>query len=223
MGRNNKRNKAITKMYLKPLQKYCQQLEAELEALKTDPSTTLGQVITQARELYTQNSRLSTLCAALIAKQGDKVELHKDTMTKYEGKRILIKWELPEGCTKPEETEAFVFTYEISDPQQVPQAQQVKPAPTETPECTREDCKLPKDFKHVHTDEPEDVPDAVANVKLTAEDGTTVEGEAELTLNGNEVEAQFTEPPTVTLSDGDSYTAEEQAIETGFAAPGEGD
>ncbi len=113
MGRNNKRNKAITKMYLKPLQKYCQQLEEQIEALKTDPNTTLGQVIMQARDLYTQNSRLSVLTAALLEAQGNRVTVKKTAMDKFENHRVVVKWELPEGFTgKPEEAEEFVFMYE---------------------------------------------------------------------------------------------------------------
>lgn|SRR5579863_177236 len=128
MGRNNKRNKAITKMYLKPLQKYCQQLEEQLEALKTDPNTTLGQVITQARELYTQNSRLSVLTAALLEAQGNKVTVAKSAMDKFENHRVLIKWELPAGYEgKPEDSTEFVFMYEAIKNEQ-PQIS-VGPAP----------------------------------------------------------------------------------------------
>ncbi len=135
MGRNSKRNKAITKMYLPRLQKYCQQLEAQLEQIKTDPNTALGQVIGQARELYTQNSRLSVLCAALIDKLDGKVSVKKSAMDKFEKHRILIKWELPEGVEKAEDAEEFVFIYEATKNEQQPQVQ-VGPAPhtTETPE-----------------------------------------------------------------------------------------
>jgi hypothetical protein len=135
MGRNSKHNKAITKMYLPQLKKYCEQLEAQLEQVKTDPNTALGQVINQARELYTQNSRLSVLCAALIDKLGEKVSVKKSAMDKFENHRILIKWELPEGVEKPEEAEEFVFMYEATKNEQQPQVQ-VGPAPhtTETPE-----------------------------------------------------------------------------------------
>jgi hypothetical protein len=112
MGRNNKRNKAITKLYLPRLKKYCEELEKQLEALKTDPNTTLGQVINQARELYTQNSRLSILAAALIEAQGNKVTVPKVAMDKFENHRVLIKWELPEGVEKAEDATEFVFMYE---------------------------------------------------------------------------------------------------------------
>jgi hypothetical protein len=122
MGRNSKRNKAITKMYLPRLQKYCQQLEQQLEALKTDPNTTLGQVINQARELYTQNSRLSVLTAALLEAQGNKVTVAKAAMDKFENHRVLIKWELPEGVEKAEDATEFVFMYEAvkNEPQGQP-------------------------------------------------------------------------------------------------------
>src|SRR5208337_1609667 len=127
MGRNSKRNKAITKMYLPTLKKYCEQLEAQLEQVKTDPNTALGQVIGQARELYTQNSRLSVLCAALIDKLGEKVSVKKSAMDKFENHRILIKWELPEGVEKPEEAEEFVFSY-VAEKNEQPQIS-VGPAP----------------------------------------------------------------------------------------------
>src|SRR5271157_476496 len=111
MGRNSKRNKAITKLYLPQLKKYCEQLEQQLEQIKTDPNTTLGQVINQARELYTQNSRLSVLTAALIDRLGAKVPVKKSEMDKFENHRIVIKWELPDGVEKPEDAEEFVFSY----------------------------------------------------------------------------------------------------------------
>jgi hypothetical protein len=127
MGRNNKRNKAITKMYLPRLKKYCEELEAQLESIKTDPSTTLGQVINQARELYTQNSRLSVLTAALLEAQGNKVTVSKAAMDKFENHRVLIKWELPEGVEKPEDATEFVFKYEAIPNQAPMQPIQVGP------------------------------------------------------------------------------------------------
>jgi|SRR5271166_1752258 len=128
MGRNSLRNKAITKMYLPRLKAYCEQLEQQLEALKTDPNTTLGQVITQARELYTQNSRLSVLTAALLEQQGNKVTVKKSAMDRFENHKVLIKWELPEGVEKAEDATEFVFMYEAikNEPAQ-PQPVQVGP------------------------------------------------------------------------------------------------
>jgi hypothetical protein len=127
MGRNSKRNKAITKMYLPRLKKYCEELEKQLEALKTDPNTTLGQVINQARELYTQNSRLSVLTAALLEAQGNKVTVSKAAMDKFENHRVLIKWELPEGVEKAEDAKEFVFMYEAVKNQTPMQPIQVGP------------------------------------------------------------------------------------------------
>lgn len=123
MGRNSKRNKAVTKMFLPQLKKYCQQLEQQLEQIKTDPETALGQIITQARELYTQNSRLSVLTAALIDKLDGKVSVKKSAMDKFENHRITIKWELPEGVEKAETATEFVFSYtaEKNEQRQPPQ------------------------------------------------------------------------------------------------------
>jgi len=127
MGRNSRRNKAITKMYLPRLKEYCEKLEKELEALKTDPQTTLGQVINQARELYTQNSRLSVLCAAMLDAGGNKVKIKKSAMDRFENHRVLIKWELPEGVEKPEDTDEFVFMYSAEKNDQPQQPIQVGP------------------------------------------------------------------------------------------------
>lgn len=137
-GRIKQKNN-IKKQYLKPLQQYCQRLEKENEALKTDPNTTLGQVILQARDLYTQNSRLSVLCAALLEASGGKVPVKKAQMDRFENHRVVIKWELPEGFMgKPEEAEEFVFAYEAVKNEQP----QVQVAPTtegqiETPVITQ--------------------------------------------------------------------------------------
>jgi hypothetical protein len=130
MGRNSKRNKAITKMYLPRLKKYCEELEAQLESLKTDPNTTLGQVINQAREMYTQNSRLSVLTAALLEAAGGKIPVKKAAMDKFENHRVVIRWELPDGFTgKPEEADEFVFTFEaVPNPQQGQPQVQIVPA-----------------------------------------------------------------------------------------------
>jgi len=59
---------AMKKTYMEPLKKYAEQLEKENYALKNDPDSLIGEFIGQYRELQSQNSRLSVLCAALISK-----------------------------------------------------------------------------------------------------------------------------------------------------------
>lgn len=121
-------------MYLPRLKQYCEELERQLEQIKTDPNTTLGQVINQARELYTQNSRLSVLSASLIDLLGGKVTVKKADMEKFDNHRVVVKWELPEGVEKAEDATEFVFLY-IAEKNEQPQIQ-VSPAmhTTETPE-----------------------------------------------------------------------------------------
>src|SRR5208282_2690133 len=179
MGRNSKRNKAITKMYLPRLKKYCEQLEAQLEAMKTDPNTTLGQVINQARELYTQNSRLSVLTAALLESLGNKVTVSKAAMDKFENHRILIKWELPEGVEKAEDATEYIFLYEAVKNEQ-PQPIQVGPRPHTTESGLGGELLTPEiTAASVQGSEPAvDAPDAtVENGFLQNVDPTTFHGD----------------------------------------------
>jgi hypothetical protein len=138
---------AVKKSMLVSCRKYAEQLEAENYALKNDPNTVVGQFIGQFRELYSQNSRLSVLAAALIRKLGETVVLTKGELEAYQDKRINIKWEVPEGQDATTATE-FNFTYELQDaPKQQPTP--VQPM-SEFVECTDPNCNLPKDLKHTH-------------------------------------------------------------------------
>jgi hypothetical protein len=137
---------AVKKSMLVSCKKYAEQLEAENHALKNDPNTVVGQFIGQFRELYSQNSRLSVLGAALIKKLGDNVVMTKDELEAYQDKRINIKWEVPEGQDVTTATE-FTFSYEVTDNPKQPTP--VQPA-TEFVECTDPSCNLPKDLKHTH-------------------------------------------------------------------------
>jgi len=142
--RSKDKNK-LKKQYLEQIRPYCEQLEKENAALKGDPNTVVGQFIGQFRELYSQNSRLSVLAAALIKKLGDNVVMSKDELEAYQDKRINIKWEVPEGQDVTTAAE-FTFTYELQD---VPKQTPVQQA-SEFVECTDPNCNLPKDLKHTH-------------------------------------------------------------------------
>jgi len=122
---------AMKRQSLKQAIQYIDQLEKDNEAMRFDPSTVIGQFFTQYRELYSQNSRLSVLCACLLKKSGDKVVLTKEEMESFKDQRINIKWELPEGVEKAEDAASFVFTYEVQPIQQPGQPATV--VPTETP------------------------------------------------------------------------------------------
>ena len=122
---------ALKRQYLSQLIPYVDRLEKENEALKSDPTTVVGKFFTQYRELYSQNSRLSVLCASLLKKSGDKVMLTKEEMESFKDQRINIKWELPEGVTKPEDATEYVFTFEVQPIQQPGEPATV--VPTETP------------------------------------------------------------------------------------------
>lgn len=113
MGRGKIRQRnAIKKQYLGQAVKYIEQLEAENEALKTNPDSVIGQIVPQMRELLSQNKRLSVLAAALMKAQGGKITVPRDDMESFEGYSLRVKWELPEGVDKVEDAKEFVFTYE---------------------------------------------------------------------------------------------------------------
>lgn len=156
MGRGliKNRNK-LKRQYLNQTIKEIERLEKENLALKNDPQSAVGQFIQQYQEIYTQNSRLSVLAAALLQKIGGTSTLTKAEMEAFKGNRINIKWELPEGVEKPEEASEYVFSYELTPAPEVPAGPE---ATTEMVEvCTDPDCTLPKDLKHQHTAEPEPV------------------------------------------------------------------
>ena len=138
---------AMKKTYMEPLKKYAEQLEKENYALKNDPDSLIGEFIGQYRELQSQNSRLSVLCAALIRKLGESVLLTKDEIEAYQQKRINIKWEVPDGTTL-QTAQEYTFSYELQD------ISKDSAPPTSEPECTDPSCTLPKDLKHTHTVDP---------------------------------------------------------------------
>ena len=138
---------AMKKTYMEPLKKYAEQLEKENYDLKNDPDSLIGEFIGQYRELQSQNSRLSVLCAALIRKLGESVLLTKDEIEAYQQKRINIKWEVPDGTTL-QTAQEYTFSYELQD------ISKDSAPPTSEPECTDPSCTLPKDLKHTHTVDP---------------------------------------------------------------------
>lgn len=108
----------VKKQFLGSLRKYAQQLEAELKAVYESPDTIVGKLATAYQGMQGANQRLSALCACLIKTSGGKVKMTKEELESFKGMAINIKWELPEGVTKPDEADSFVFTYDA-----IPQAE----------------------------------------------------------------------------------------------------
>ena len=108
-------------------------------------------------ELYSQNSKLSVLAAALMDKLKDEkgnVLVTKEAMEKFKGYRLQIKWELPEGVEKPEDAAEYLFSYTAKlEGQAVPEN---SPQPDLVTQCSDPNCALPKDLTHSH-DTPADV------------------------------------------------------------------
>ena len=102
----------VKKQFLGSLRKYAQQLEAELKAVYENPDTIVGKLASAYQGVQGANQRLSALCACLIKAGGGSVKFSKEELEFFKGMAINIKWELPEGVTKPEEAESFVFSYD---------------------------------------------------------------------------------------------------------------
>jgi len=122
----------LKKQYLSSAVKYIEQLENENRALKSDPDSIVGRFIGQYNEMYSQNSRLSVLCATLLKRLGEKAVLTKAEMAAFDNQRINIKWDLPEGVEKHEDATSYTFSYELQ-PNDAPQQQQPIVLPTELP------------------------------------------------------------------------------------------
>jgi hypothetical protein len=120
--RKNQRPSA-SKVHRK-IMRYIERLEREIEILKTNPETTVGQLIPQMREAVAQNKRLSVLNAALLEEQGGKVTLEKSKLDVFETKVLSIKWELPEGVEDPALAESFIFSYEAITPEEAAERRQ---------------------------------------------------------------------------------------------------
>lgn len=154
MGRGYlKQKNKLKKQNLIQAVKYIEQLEKENQALKNDPNSVVGQFISQYREMYAQNSRLSLLAAVLLKLQGGKVPITVEEMDSFKGNRINISWDLPEGVEKQEDAKHFIFSYDLVPESPAPQAQEAA-VPAEPLTCTDPTCTLPKDLQHTHTTVP---------------------------------------------------------------------
>jgi len=147
---------AIKKMYLSQMIKEVERLQTENKALKEDPKSLIGQFIGQFNDVVSQNQRLSTLACAMIELNGGKVQIARDKIEVFRGKRLSIEIQTPEGGTENlETTTEYVFTYKAVETA-APGATGAVPA--EISPCTDPTCTLPKDLKHTHAAPGETVP-----------------------------------------------------------------
>ncbi len=103
----------------KKVMNYINHLETQIELLKNDPETALGQLMPQMREAIGQNKRLSVLAASIIDNAGGKITLSKASLESFESRVLSIKWELPEGVTSPDQAEEFIFSFEALTQEEV--------------------------------------------------------------------------------------------------------
>ena len=122
----------VKKQFLSSLQKYCRQLEEELQKIYNNPDEIVGKLATAYQGAQGSAKRLSALAATLLKHAGGRVELSKVELEQFKGMAINIKWELPEGITDAEKAEAYVFSYEAITEAELAKMQ-AQPAPPAAP------------------------------------------------------------------------------------------
>jgi hypothetical protein len=143
-----------------------QKLQRENEALKSDPETVVGQVITQLRDEVHKNKRLSVLAAAIIKQAGGSIKLKKEDLEGFENLLLSIKWELPEGVEKVEDAEEFTFTYEALTQEEVA-ARQAEAQAAAAPQVTLTPVEGQAELEQAIVEEAaEDAAENVADIQL---------------------------------------------------------
>lgn len=154
MGRGIlKQKKSLKRFYLSQMIKENERLNAELKAIKEDPTSVVGHFIGQFNEVIGQNQRLSALVCALLEQKGGKVVVTREEIEVFRGKRLRVNIENLEDGTKFEDAKEYTFTYkaitkEEEEAEKVAEA--AAAAAQAAPECTDPNCTLPKDLKHTH-------------------------------------------------------------------------
>jgi hypothetical protein len=156
MGRGIlKKKKSLKLMYLNNAIKEIERLQAENQALKTDPASVVGKFINEFNEVVNQNQRLSALACALITQDGGKSTITRDEIEAFKGKRLRVQIDVPEEDkdVKFEEAKTYIFSFTATTQEEDAAAEaaaQAAKATAEVPECTDPNCTLPKDLKHTH-------------------------------------------------------------------------
>jgi hypothetical protein len=136
MGHGITKEKKAKKLYflaqatreLERAQTEINRLQAENKLLKEDPNGVIKQFLDQYNSVVIQNNRMSALCAALIDQLNGRVEVTKEKIKSFEGMRLTIKIEAPEGIEKFEDSDRYIFSYEATKVEPPP-----PPAKTDTP------------------------------------------------------------------------------------------
>jgi hypothetical protein len=138
---------AIKRQYLSQMIKEVERLTAENKALKEDPTSVVGKFIGQFNDVVSQNQKLSTLACAIINLSGGKIQVTRDQIEVFKGKRLSIEIQTPDGSVENlDKATEYVFTFKATEVQN-----EQAPAPAELPPCTDPNCTLPKDLKHTHS------------------------------------------------------------------------
>jgi len=121
-------------------------LQAENEALKSDPNSVVSQFLKQYNEVVQQNQKLHVLACSFIKMQGGKVTITKEMVDSFMGFHLYVKIETSDGVKDLKDAKEYIFTYEA-----------VKNEPVKPVEghqgCTDPNCTLPKDLIHSHDEE----------------------------------------------------------------------
>lgn len=160
MGRGIlKQKKQFKHQYNGILYKDYQRVVEENKRLKEDPNSVVGQFLQRFNAVTIQNNRLSALAAALIDQLDGKAVIKREVINGFEGYRLTIKIETPEGQDDFAKAEEYIFTYEKVKPEAPTTVLPDGATPPEPPkmECTDPECTLPKDFPHAHTPDSDSV------------------------------------------------------------------
>jgi hypothetical protein len=112
MGRGIlKQKKSLKRFYLSQMIKENERLNAELKAIKEDPTSVVGHFIGDFNEVIGQNQRLSALVCALLEQKGGKVVVTREEIEVFRGKRLRVNIENLEDGTKFEDAKEYTFTY----------------------------------------------------------------------------------------------------------------
>ena len=138
-----RKKRAYKYMLMSGLQKELERLSAENKSLKEDPTSVVGQFISQFNDVVTQNQRLSALVCAFLDKNGGTFTIERSGIESFKGKRLKINLNTVDNVAV-EEAQEYIFSYTAEDS---------SPASSEIKPCVDPECTQPKDFPHEHAPE----------------------------------------------------------------------
>lgn len=195
MGRGrNKAKNALKMQSIIWLRREYERLTAENNALKGDPTSVIGKFINEFNDVVNQNQRLSSLACAMIAKFGEdnsvttgegeaavtvtkrRVEITRDAIEVFRGKRLQVQIETPDGVEKFDEADKYFFSYNALTPEEVKAAQEAAIAAGKVPAASHE--QIPAEGSNEN--QAQTTPETQVENPPSPEDTTATEATAEV-------------------------------------------